>query len=86
MARALKSRDVAAFAARLRALRCDRGLTVRGLAARCNELGGAKIGQSYVGALERGERVNPSLAILRALAAALGTKVEYLVDGGERAA
>jgi transcriptional regulator with XRE-family HTH domain len=57
----------------LKTLRIHRGLTQTQLAKR------AKLPQSYIACLERGTRTNPSLAVLRRLAKALGTTIEELV-------
>jgi transcriptional regulator with XRE-family HTH domain len=57
----------------LKTLRKDRGLTQTQLAKR------ARTSQAYIARLERGEKKNPSLAMLRRLAKALGTTIEALV-------
>jgi transcriptional regulator with XRE-family HTH domain len=55
-------------------LRVDKGLTQRDLAKL------AKMTPGYVGQLERGLRRNPSLAILKRLAKALGVPVTALLE------
>ncbi len=57
----------------LRALREKRRMTQRDLARR------AKVTAGYVAQLEMGVRKNPSLAILRRLARALGVKLADLL-------
>ncbi len=58
----------------LRTLRGDRDMTQRDLAKR------AKVTPGYVAQLEMGVRRNPSLAILRRLARALGVPVTELLE------
>ena len=58
----------------LKTLRTHRGFTQTTLARR------AKTSQPYIALLERGEKRNPSLAVLRRLAKALGTTVGALVE------
>ncbi len=63
----------------LRRLRGAKGLTQAELARR------AKITDEYVSMLESGAKQNPSLAVLRRLAKALGVSVaELLEKGGTR--
>ena len=58
---------------RLRQLRVKRQLTQVQLAAKVG------VTQSYIGQIERGEKV-PTLAVARALAKALGVTVDALID------
>lgn len=57
----------------LKALREHKGLTQTELAKR------AKVNQSYIAMLERGDRKNPSLEKLRQLAKVLKVKVQDLL-------
>lgn len=59
----------------VRALREARGLTQVELARK------AKIAQPYIAMLERGDRKNPSLPVLRRIAKALDAPVEELLSG-----
>jgi transcriptional regulator with XRE-family HTH domain len=58
----------------IRALRVDRGLGVRELAAR------AKVPAGYISELETGKKVNPGLGVLQRLARALGVPVGELLE------
>ena len=58
----------------LRALREDRGFTMAKLAER------AKVPASYIANLETGKKSNPSLAVLKRLAKALGVPVTELLE------
>ena len=59
---------------RLKTLRSQRGMSQTELAKR------AHTSQPYLALLERGEKQNPSLAVLRRLAKALGTTIGALVE------
>lgn len=61
------------FGAMLKRIREAKGLTQLELAKR------AKVAQSYVSALEAGEKKDPGLAVLKRLARALGVPVEELL-------
>jgi|HubBroStandDraft_6_1064221.scaffolds.fasta_scaffold00111_18 transcriptional regulator with XRE-family HTH domain len=63
----------------VRQLRLSRGATVEALAA------SAHISSSYLFRIERGEAPNPSLSLLRKLAAALDVSVETLTQAGRNA-
>ena len=58
----------------LRTLRTGKGLTQVQLATK------AKVTQAYVAKLERGDKTNPSLEILKRLAKALGVAVTKLLE------
>jgi len=58
----------------IRELREERGLTQETIAKH------AKVTKNYITMLERGQRKNPSLAILRRIAAALGVDVGRLLE------
>jgi transcriptional regulator with XRE-family HTH domain len=58
----------------LKGLREEKGLTQIDLAKK------ARVTQSYVAMLEGGEKQNPSLAILKRLAKALGVPVTALLE------
>jgi transcriptional regulator with XRE-family HTH domain len=58
----------------LRDLRGQKGITQQELAR------SARVTRSYIAVLEAGHRKNPSLAILRRLARALGVPVSVLLD------
>jgi transcriptional regulator with XRE-family HTH domain len=58
----------------IRELREERGLTQQAVAKH------AKVTKNYITMLERGQRKNPSLPILRRIAAALGVEVGRLLD------
>jgi transcriptional regulator with XRE-family HTH domain len=58
----------------VRTLRSKQGLTQVELAKR------ARIGQAYIAMLERGDRKNPSLPVLKRLAKALGVSVTELLE------
>ena len=58
----------------LKTLRTHRGLTQAQLAKR------AATSQPYVACLEQGKKRNPSLAVLRRLAKALGVTIGELVE------
>ena len=58
----------------IRELREQRGLTQEGVAKQ------AKVTKNYITMLERGKRKNPSLPILRRIAAALGVEVGRLLE------
>ncbi len=60
----------------LRQLRRSKGATVKELAQT------ADVSPSYLFRLERGEAPNPSIALLRRLAAALEVQVETLTEAG----
>jgi len=62
---------------RLRALRLTRGLTPTELAERTNGI----VSASNISSIERESNLNPKLDALKALAAELGVKVGYLIDG-----
>jgi transcriptional regulator with XRE-family HTH domain len=57
----------------LKTLREQKGLSQRDLAAK------AKVTQPYIALLERAEKQNPSLAVLKRLAKALGVPVTELL-------
>lgn len=63
--------------ARLRALRKDRGLALKAVAAN------AGISLPFLSEIERGQKL-PSLAVLARLAPALGTSVVQILSGLER--
>lgn len=65
------------FGARLRELRKARDWTLRELSAACGDVRGCTLQNLSI--LERGES-EPTLAVLRAIAAALGVSVGRLVD------
>ena len=58
----------------IKRLRTERGLTQVDLAKR------AKVTQAYVAKIEGGDRVNPSLPVLKRLAKALGVPVTVLLE------
>jgi transcriptional regulator with XRE-family HTH domain len=58
----------------IKRLRIERGLTQVELAKK------AKVTQAYVAKIEGGDRVNPSLPVLRRLAKALGVPVTALLE------
>ena len=58
----------------IKRLRIERGLTQVELAKK------AKVTQTYVAKIEGGDRVNPSLPVLRRLAKALGVPVTALLE------
>ena len=61
------------FSANLRRARQVKGWTQAELARR------AQVQQGYLSALERGQKTNPSMALLERLASALGTNVSRLM-------
>ena len=58
----------------IKRLRTERGLTQVELAKK------AKVTQTYVAKIEGGDRVNPSLPVLKRLAKALGVPVTVLLE------
>ena len=77
MASAVKAPDdLTGFAARLRALRMQKGLSQIDLAKLL------KVHSNHVSRYERGE-TKPSAASLKSLADALGVSADYLIDGNE---
>ena len=58
----------------IKRLRTERGLTQVELAKK------AKVTQTYVAKIEGGDRVNPSLPVLKRLAKALGVPVTALLE------
>lgn len=62
------------FGERVRTLRAGLGLSQEDFAAKCG------LDRTYVSGIERGRR-NPSLRIVRKLAAELGVTVSQLFDG-----
>ncbi len=58
----------------LRRVRAARGLTQLALAKK------ARVAQGYLSSLEAGEKKNPSVAVVRKLAKALGVPVSQLLE------
>jgi len=58
----------------LRRARAARGLTQLALAKK------ARVAQGYISSLEAGEKKNPSVAVVRKLAKALGVPVSQLLE------
>ncbi len=69
----MQAQSLAVF---LRELRQEKGLSVRGLAEKAN------ISHTEVFRIEKGERVNTSPALLKALAVALNTPIERFLEAG----
>lgn len=63
------------IAERLRSARVRAGLTQRGLSR------AAELSPTYVGMVERSQRVDPQAQSLAKLAKALGVRVEWLITG-----
>jgi transcriptional regulator with XRE-family HTH domain len=62
------------LSAMLRRVRAARGLTQLALAKK------ARVAQGYISSLEAGEKKNPSVAVVRKLAKALGVPVSQLLE------
>jgi transcriptional regulator with XRE-family HTH domain len=62
------------LSAMLRRVRDARGLTQLALAKK------ARVAQGYISSLEAGEKKNPSVAVVRKLAKALGVPVSQLLE------
>ncbi len=62
------------LSAMLRRARAARGLTQLALAKK------ARVAQGYISSLEAGEKKNPSVAVVRKLAKALGVPVSQLLE------
>lgn len=66
----MSKKHVTTFAARLRALRAEAGLSVAALASKSG------VNRTYIHNLEDGRRVDPRLSLLVKLADALGVSLE----------